>query len=51
MALLAPINTIADGALAADGSLIRPFGKVPRRVTLQEAQHSAGLAIAVLASL
>jgi enamine deaminase RidA (YjgF/YER057c/UK114 family) len=40
------------GALAADGSPARPFGKVPSEVTLQEAQGSARLAtLAVLASL
>ncbi len=40
------------GALATDGSPAGPFGKVPSKVTLEEAQHSARLAaLAVLASL
>ena len=40
------------GAIAADGSPARPFGKVPSEVSLDEAQPSARLAtLAVLASL
>jgi enamine deaminase RidA (YjgF/YER057c/UK114 family) len=40
------------GALAADGSPAGPFGKIPSEVTLQEAQHSARLAVlAVLGDL
>lgn len=40
------------GALAADGSPLGPFGKVPSQVTLEDAQASARSAVlAMLASL
>jgi hypothetical protein len=39
MALLASIDEITDGALAADGSPAGPLGKVPRQVTLHEAHR------------
>jgi enamine deaminase RidA (YjgF/YER057c/UK114 family) len=40
------------GALLTNGSPAGPFGKVPGTVSLEEAQHSAGLAtVALLASL
>jgi enamine deaminase RidA (YjgF/YER057c/UK114 family) len=40
------------GALNADGSPAGPFGKVPSEVSLEDAQHSARLAIlAVLSSV
>jgi hypothetical protein len=40
------------GALAADGSPLGPFGKVPSHVSLEDAQASARAAVlAILASL
>jgi hypothetical protein len=40
------------GALAADGTPIGPFGKVPSEVPMEEAQQSArGAAVAMLGSL
>ena len=40
------------GALAADGTPIGPFGKVPSEVPIEQAQESArGAAVAMLGSL
>jgi enamine deaminase RidA (YjgF/YER057c/UK114 family) len=44
--------TSGHGALAPKGVLAGPFGKVPSEISLEDAQHSARLAIlAVLSSL